>query len=158
MSWSSTVCQRIIGIVLQVISLLPLVIAAGLLTGCSTLVNSTTHDFRTTDYTQFVDNNQGPGQVFMRYPLGRVGLWSTPEGEIADSVTRGLLLYPTVDRVVDKGTADWRASIRANPSQASITYRPTVAAKGPAVALTVTPDVSVYRYHFNVNNQPMHAW
>jgi hypothetical protein len=46
----------------------------------------------TTDYTRFVDNDQGPGQVFLRYPLGRAGLWSTPQGEIADSVTRGLLL------------------------------------------------------------------
>jgi len=44
---------------------------------------------RGTDYTQFVDNDQGPGQVFLRYPLGRIGLWSTPDGEIADSVTRG---------------------------------------------------------------------
>jgi putative alpha-1,2-mannosidase len=105
-------------------------------------------NFGITDYTQFVDNNQGPGQVFMRYPLGRIGLWSTPEGEIADSVTRGLLLYPTVDQVVDKGTADWRASIRASPSQTTITYSRSVAAKGSAVALTVTPDVSVYRYHF----------
>ena len=123
--------------------------AAGLLTGCSSAVDSTTHNLHITDYTRFVDNNQGPGQVFMRYPLGRIGLWSTPEGEIADSVTRGLLLYPTVDQVADKGTADWRASIRASPSETTITYSPSVAAKGSAVALTVTPDVSVYRYHFN---------
>ena len=126
-----------------------LFVAAGLLTGCSSAVDSTTHNFRITDYTRFVDNNQGPGQVFMRYPLGRIGLWSTPEGEIANSVTRGLLLYPTVDQVADKGTADWRAAISASPSQTTITYSPSVAAKGSAVALTVTPDVSVYRYHFN---------
>ena len=86
----------------------------------------------------------------MRYPLGRIGLWSTPQGEIADCVTRGLLqLYPTVDEVVNKGTADWRSSIRASPSQTSITYGTSVAAKGSSVALTVTPDVSVYRYHFS---------
>jgi putative alpha-1,2-mannosidase len=125
-----------------------LLIAGGLLTGCSHPVVGAVHSFRITDYTQFADNDQGPGQVFMRYPLGRIGLWSTPEGEIADSVTRGLLLYPTVDQVADKGTADWRASISASPPQTSITYGGDVAARGSAVALTVTPDVSVYRYHF----------
>jgi putative alpha-1,2-mannosidase len=126
-----------------------LFLIGGLLTGCSPSVDATVHSFRITDYTRFVDNNQGPGEVFMRYPLGRIGLWSTPEGEIADSVTRGLLLYPTVDQVVDKGTANWRASISASPSETNITYADSVAAKGSAVALTVTPDVSVYRYHFS---------
>ena len=126
-----------------------LFLIGGLLTGCSPSVDATVHSFRITDYTRFVDNDQGPGEVFMRYPLGRIGLWSTPEGEIADSVTRGLLLYPTVDQVVDKGTANWRASISASPSQTNITYATSVAAKGSAVALTVTPDVSVYRYHFS---------
>jgi putative alpha-1,2-mannosidase len=101
-----------------------------------------------TDYTRLVDNNQGPGEVFMRYPLGRIGLWSTPEGEIADSVTRGLMLYPTVDQVVDKGTANWRASVRASPSRTDITYTADVAARGSTAALTVTPDVSVYQYRF----------
>ena len=51
--------------------------------------------------------------------------------------------------MTDKGTADWRASIKASPSQTDITYSADVAAKGSVVALTVTPDVSVYRYHFN---------
>ena len=134
------------GAITLVALLLP---AGGLLTGCAPTVDATTHDFRGTDYTRFVDNDQGAGEVFMRYPLGRIGLWSTPEGEIADSVTRGLLLYPTVDQVVDKGTADWRASISASPSQTDITYRNDGAAKGSAVALTVTPDVSVYKYHFS---------
>jgi putative alpha-1,2-mannosidase len=105
-------------------------------------------DLRITDYTRFVNNDQGPGQVFMRYPLGRIGLWSTPEGEIADSVTRGLLLYPTVDQVADKGTADWRATISASPAQTSITYASSSPARGSSVQLTVTPDVSVYRYRF----------
>ena len=105
-------------------------VAAALLTGCSSPMAPATRDFRITDYTRFVDNNQGPGEVFMRYPLGRIGLWSTPEGEIVDSVTRGLLLYPTVDQVTDKGTADWRASIKASPSQTDITYSADVAAKG----------------------------
>ncbi|MGH3188239.1 MAG: glycoside hydrolase domain-containing protein [Streptosporangiaceae bacterium] len=110
---------------------------------------ATTQNFRITDYTRFVDNDQGPGEVFMRYPLGRIGLWSTPEGEIADSVTRGLLLYPTVDQVADKGTVDWRASISASPSQTNITYGTNSPARGSTVALTVTPNVSVYRYHFS---------
>lgn len=110
--------------------------------------DTTVHSFRVSDYTRFVNNNQGPGQVFMRYPLGRIGLWSTPQGDIADSVTRGLMLYPTVDQVVNKGTADWRASINASPSVTDITYGSGVPAKGSSVALTVTPDVSVYRYHF----------
>ena len=126
-----------------------LFLAGGLLAACSSSVDTTMHGFRITDYTRYVNNDQGPGQVFMRYPLRRIGLWSTPEGEIADSVTRGLLLYPTVDQVVDKGTANWRASINASPSETNITYAASVAAKGSAVALTVTPDVSVYRYHFS---------
>jgi putative alpha-1,2-mannosidase len=142
----SAALTRSVGAITLVASLLP---AGGLLTGCAPTVDATTHDFRSTDYTRFVDNDQGAGEVFMRYPLGRIGLWSTPEGEIADSVTRGLLLYPTVDQVVDKGTADWRASISAGPSQTTITYRNGDAAKGSAVALTVTPDVSIYKYHFS---------
>lgn len=126
-----------------------LIAAGGLLTGSRPAMLAATVNSAIGDYTQFVDNNQGAGDVFMRYPLGRVGLWSKPEGEIADSVTRGLRLYPTVDRVGGKGSADWRASISASPSQTNITYRTGVAAKGSAVALTVTPDVSVYRYRFN---------
>lgn len=128
---------------------LALCIGGGLLTGCTPAVVAATHHFRVTDYTQFVDNDQGPGEVFLRYPLGRIGLWSTPEGEIADSVTRGLRLYPTVDGVNADGGAGWRASISASPAQASITYSTSSAAKGSAVSLTVTPDVSVYRYHFS---------
>jgi putative alpha-1,2-mannosidase len=103
---------------------------------------------RGTDYTQFVDNDQGPGQVFLRYPLGRIGLWSTPDGEIADSVTRGVMLYPTVDQVTDKGTADWRAAVAATPQLTTISYQRGSPAQGSAVQLTVTPDVAVYRYRF----------
>jgi putative alpha-1,2-mannosidase len=108
------------------------------------------------DYTQYVNMVQGPGmpnnsdrQVFMRYPLGRVGLWSRAMGEIADSVTRGVRLYPTVDQIVNKDNTDWRSTIIANPSETDITYRSDVAAKGSTVALTVTPNVSIYRYHFH---------
>jgi len=108
------------------------------------------------DYTQYVNMVQGPGmpnnsdrQVFMRYPLGRVGLWSRAAGEIADSVTRGVRLYPTVDQIVNKDNTDWRNTIIANPAETDITYRSDVAAKGSSVALTVSPNVSIYRYHFN---------
>lgn len=108
------------------------------------------------DYTHYVNMVQGPGtpnfsdrQVFMRYPLGRVGLWSRAAGEIADSVTRGVRLYPTVDQIVNKDNTDWRNTINANPSETDITYRNDVAAEGSTVALTVTPNVSIYRYHFN---------
>src|SRR5215467_454161 len=107
------------------------------------------------DYTQYVNMVQGPGvpnnsdrQVFMRYPLGRVGLWSRDTGEIADSVTRGVRLYPSVDQIVNKDDTDWRSTITANPSLTDITYRSDVAAKGSTVSLTVTPNVSIYRYHF----------
>ena len=137
-------------------ALAALLVASGLLTGCSPSVSTRPPAGPTagptggaaTGYTRFVNNNQGPGEVFMRYPLGRIGLWSTAEGEIADSVTRGLQLYPTVDRVVDKGSANWRASINASPAQTTIAYRTGVPASGSQVALTVTPDVSVYRYRF----------
>jgi putative alpha-1,2-mannosidase len=145
-SWRAEARTRGVGVITLVALLITV---GGLLTGCTRPVEPTTHNFGSTDYTQFVDNHQIPGQVFMRYPLGRIGLWSTSEGEIADSVTRGLMLYPTVDQVVDKGSANWRASIRASPSQTDITYSTGVAAKGSAVSLTVTPDVSVYRYHFS---------
>lgn len=103
---------------------------------------------RGTDYTQFVTNDQGPGQVFLRYPLGRIGLWSTPDGEIADSVTRGLMLYPTVDRVTDKGTADWRGTVTATPQLATVSYQRGSPAQGSVAQLTVTPDVAAYRYRF----------
>lgn len=139
--WGEHVSTRVLAAVV-------LFITGCVLAGCHSPPATPTLHFAITDYTRFVDNNQGPGDVFMRYPLGRIGLWSTPEGEIADSVTRGLRLYPTVDRVVDKGSADWRASISASPSQTNITYRTGTAARGSAVALTVTPNVSVYRYHF----------
>ena len=125
-----------------------LICSGALVPGCSSPLDQTVRSMHLTDYTRLVDNNQGPGEVFMRYPLGRIGLWSTPEGEIADSVTRGLMLYPTVDDVVDKGTASWRASIRASPSRTDITYAADVAARGSTAALTITPDVSVYQYRF----------
>jgi putative alpha-1,2-mannosidase len=133
----------------SIVGVAPLLAAGAVLAGCHTTVTTTVIPSSITDYTRFVNNDQGPGDVFMRYPLGRIGLWSTPEGEIADSVTRGLRLYPTVDQVVDKGAADWRGPISASPSLTTITYRSSVPAKGSTVALTVTPDVSIYRYHFN---------
>ena len=93
--------------------------------------------------------NNSDRQVFMRYPSGRVGLWPRAVGEIADSVTRGVRLYPTVDQIVNKDDTDWRRTIIGTPSETDITYRSDVAAKGSTIALTVTPNVSIYRYHFN---------
>lgn len=101
-----------------------------------------------TDYSQYVNVIQSR-QVFMRYPLGRIGLWSTNTGEIVDSVTRGVRIYPMVDQIVSKDNTDWRTTITANPSEADIVYNNATAAKGSTVAMTVTPNVSVYRYHFN---------
>src|SRR2546421_8759020 len=104
----------------------------------------------TLDYTQYVNLIQSSGrQVFMRYPLGRIGLWSLTDGEVADSVTRNIRLYPVVDQTVGKDNSDWRNTITANPAQTDIIYNSNTPAKGSAVALTVTPNVSIYRYHFN---------
>jgi hypothetical protein len=83
----------------------------------------------------------------MRYPCGRIGLWSIAAGEFADCVTRGLRLYPCIDTIVNKSTNDWRNTISGNPSVVTVTYQTNVAALGSSVDLTVTPHVSVYRYH-----------
>ena len=91
MGWRPKACAGSLGVLALVTPLLS--VAAALLTGCSSPMAPATRDFRITDYTRFVDNNQGPGEVFMRYPLGRRPVVE-PEGEIVDSVTRGLLLYP----------------------------------------------------------------
>jgi putative alpha-1,2-mannosidase len=99
------------------------------------------------DFTQYVNLNQSK-QIFMRYPLGRIGLWSRSEGEIADSVTRNIRLYPLVDQLTGKDNADWRSTIVAHPAETAITYGSGTPAKGSTVALTVTPNVAVYRYHF----------
>jgi putative alpha-1,2-mannosidase len=101
-----------------------------------------------TDYTQYVNLTQSK-QVFMRYPLGRIGLWSRTEGEIADSVTRNIRLYPVVDQTIGKDNVDWRNSIAAHPAQTDITYGSGTPAKGSTVSLAVTPNVALYRYHFN---------
>lgn len=101
-----------------------------------------------TDYTQYVNVSQNK-QVFMRYPLGRIGLWSQTSGEIADSVTRNIRLYPVVDQMVGKDSSDWRSTIAARPTETDITYGSSTPAKGSIVALTVTPNVAVYKYHFN---------
>ena len=106
------------------------------------------------DYTPYVNmvqnDNGGHGlnrTALMRYPLGRIGSWSVAPGEFADCVTRGLRLYPCIDTIVNKGTTDWRNTISGDPSVVSITYQTNVAASGSSVDLTVTPHVSVYRYH-----------
>ena len=109
-----------------------------------------------TDHTQYVNMVQGPGtpnnsdrQVFMRYPLGRIGLWSRDTGEIVDSVTRGVRIYPMVDQTVSKDNNDWRATVTGTPAETDITYNTNSPAKGSTVAMTVTPNISIYKYHFN---------
>jgi putative alpha-1,2-mannosidase len=102
------------------------------------------------DYTRYVKVAQGPNRaVVMHYPLGRIALWSKTWGETPDLVTRGLLLYPTVDQIVYKDSSDWRASVTATPSVTRLTYSPTTPAKGSTAALTVTRDVSIFHYHFD---------
>jgi putative alpha-1,2-mannosidase len=107
------------------------------------------------DYTSYVnvvqdshDQNRIHKTALLRYPLGRIGLWSIDHGEFADCVSRGLRLYPCIDSIVAKGnTNDWRMSISGTPSVVNIGYKRDVAAQGSSVDLTVTPHVSVYRYH-----------
>ncbi len=113
--------------------------------------------YATTDYTQYVNMVQdangvnGSGirnTVLMRYPCGRIGLWSVNQGEIVDVVTRGVILYPCIDTIVNKTRSDWRNSYSGDPSMMTITYKTSVPAKGSSVDLTVTPNISIYRYHF----------
>jgi putative alpha-1,2-mannosidase len=110
----------------------------------------------TTDFTAFVNMVQGPGvpnnadrQVIMRYPLGTIGSWSRGPGEYVDSVTRAVRIYPLVDQTVGKDTSDWRETITGTPAETDITYNSSSPAKGSTMAMTVTPNVSVYKIHFN---------
>lgn len=105
-----------------------------------------------TPYVNVVQNSNGQNgthnSTLLRYPLGRIGLWSIDHGEFADCVSRGLRLYPCIDTIAFKGnSSDWRKAITGNPSVVSVKYRDNVPAAGSSVELTVTPHVSVYRYH-----------
>lgn len=112
-----------------------------------------------TDYTQYVNMIQDANNVYgcgirktilMRYPLGRIGLWSVNQGEIVDFITRGVILYPSIDTIVKKERLeDWRGNFTGDPSKMTITYKTNTAAKGSSVDLTVTPNISIYRYHFS---------
>ena len=123
--------------------------------GLLTTKKEITTTAQTTDFTQYVNVVQGPGaptnndrQVFMRYPLGRIGLWSRSTGEIPDSITRGVKIYPVIDQMVAKDITDWRGTIVGSPSKTDITYLPASPAKGSTVSMTVTPNLSIYKYHF----------
>ncbi len=113
-----------------------------------------------TDYTPYVNvvqDSNGQNRIhktaLMRYPCGRIGLWSIDHGEFADCVSRGLRLYPCIDTVVYKGNSnDWRATISGTPSEVNITYRTNTPARASAVDLTVTPHVSIYRYHLTTSS------
>jgi beta-glucanase (GH16 family) len=96
----------------------------------------------------FVNGSGISNTVLMRYPCGRVGLWSVNQGEFVDVVTRGVIVYPCIDTVVRKDVSDWRSAFTGDPSMMNVRYNSNVAAKGTSVDLTVTPNVSIYRYHF----------
>lgn len=111
------------------------------------------------DYTQYVhvvQNANGQNglhnSALLRYPLGRIGLWSIDPGEMADSVTRGVRLYPCIDDIIAKGEDDWRDTISGNPSQLDVTYKRDTPAQGCQVSLTVRPNVSVYKFSFNADH------
>ncbi len=97
------------------------------------------------EYGNAVQNKVG----FIRYPLGTVGAWSTGSGETADVITRTPRIYPCVTGPVLKPEKeDWRASITGDPSCLSIRYRPDKPSGASAVAITVTPHVSVFQVTF----------
>lgn len=127
--------------------LLPVIAVLLVVAGCHGVPRAATLTSGGHDYTRWVNVDQN-GSVYMHYPLGRVGLWSDTWGETPDNVTRGLRIYPTVDQVVYRTGADWRSSITASPSQTTLTYSEASPAKGSSVALTITPNVAVFRYHF----------
>ncbi|UCC98830.1 MAG: glycoside hydrolase family 92 protein [Phycisphaerales bacterium] len=111
------------------------------------------------DYTQYVhvvQNANGQNglhnSALLRYPLGRIGVWSIDPGEVADSVTRGIRLYPCTGDIIAKGEDDWRDSISGNPSQLDVTYKRGTPAQGCRVSLTVRPNVSVYKFSFNADH------
>ena len=85
----------------------------------------------------------------MRFPAGRIGLWSIDHGEFADCVSRGLRLYPCIDALVYKGnTNDWRETISGTPAVVKVGYRLGGPGRGTAAELTVTPHVAAFRYRF----------
>lgn len=110
-------------------------------------------------YVNMVQNNNYDNgtditnTVLMRYPCGRIGLWSVNDGEIVDVVTRGVILYPCIDTVVVKDNSDWRSSFSGDPSIMTAMYKDNVPARGSSVDLTVTPNVSIYRYHFKTSSK-----
>ncbi len=113
----------------------------------------------TEDYTQYVNVVQNAnGQnglhnsALLRYPLSRIGLWSIDPGEIADSVTRGVRLYPCIGDIVAKGEDDWRDTISGNPSQLEVTYKQGTSGHGCRTSLTVCPNVSVYKFAFHADH------
>lgn len=128
--------------------------------GCGVIVLPA---FATPKYTRYVNMVQDARGVYMtgthrtvlmRYPCGRVGLWSIDQGEIADCVSRGLRLYPCLGGVTNKDNSDWRDTIRGDPSQMEVRYRKDSPASGASVELTVTPHVSCYRYRLPAGPTP----
>src|SRR5512143_240741 len=93
-------------------------------------------------YCNAVQNKVG----FIRYPLGTIAAWSTASGETADVITRAPRIYPCIgDPVVKVEKDDWRESITGEPSLLSIRYRADKPSGGSAVAITVSPHVTVFK-------------
>jgi len=86
---------------------------------------------------------------FIRYPLGTIGVWSTPLGEMADVMTRVPKIYPCMNSVVIKpDKEDWRASITGDPSALTIKYRAEKPSGAATTLITVAPHVSVFQVSF----------
>jgi predicted alpha-1,2-mannosidase len=87
--------------------------------------------------------------AFIRYPLGTIGVWSTPTGEMADVMTRVPKIYPCVNSVVIKQDKDdWRSTITGDPSVLRIEYKADKPSGATKTAITVAPHVSVFQVSF----------
>src|ERR1035441_2461057 len=86
---------------------------------------------------------------FIRYPLGTIGVWSTPLGEMADVMTRVPKIYPCMISIVIKpDKEDWRSSITGDPSALTIKYRAEKPSGAATTLITVAPHVSVFQVSF----------
>ncbi len=96
-------------------------------------------------YCNAVQNKVG----LIRYALGTIAAWSTASGETADVITRAPRIHPCItDPVAKAEKDDWRESITGEPSLLSIRYRADKPSGGSAVAITVSPHVTVFKTTF----------
>jgi predicted alpha-1,2-mannosidase len=98
-----------------------------------------------TKYCNVVQSRNG----FIRYPLGTIGVWSTPSGEMADVMTRVPRVYPCMNSVVVRpDKEDWRASVTGDPSMLSVRYRADKPSGAATADITVSPHVSLFKVTF----------